>query len=257
MIIDAHMVLGSGKAWWDQVGTSSSSSTPPPPLREVNFEPTQVLEECARAGIDRACVVSPLNDTYEAANRYVADACAKHPKKLIGIAVHSPQREEGKLRQLLTNEVRSMGMKAVRSDGPPSRELLDIARELGIPVIYSPVLAPMQGPVRLFHMMTEYYPEVNFILPHMGRFSPDYSIAMEVPDFVARQKNMYFDTSATMYVKYLERAAKMVPIERILFGSCGPHLDARVAIETVRILELPKDKHEKVMGGNIAKILKL
>ena len=66
--------------------------------------------------------MSPVNETYEAANRYIADACEKHPDKLIGVAAHSPYREEGRIRKLLTTEVRSMGLKAVRSEGHPSRE---------------------------------------------------------------------------------------------------------------------------------------
>jgi hypothetical protein len=253
-VVDCHMVLGSGSAWWDQMNPGGGVSTS---LRQVNIEPSLVLDECAAAGIDRACVVAPVNEEYALANRHIAEACEKHPDKLIGIAAHSPQREEGRLRQLLTTEIRSMGLKAVRSDGPPSREMLDVVRDLGVPLIYSPVLMPLEGPARKFFMMTEYYPEVNFIVPHMGRYWPEYNAAIETVDFVRRQPNMYFDTSAIMYVKYLERAVRLVPIEKILFGSCGPHLDPRVAVETIRILNLPREKHEKVMGGNIIKLLKL
>ena len=131
-VVDCHMLLGSGTGWWDL--THGGSWRPPVPGQtRVKFEVSQVLEECSRAGIDRACVVSPVNDSYEAANRYIADACEKHPDKLIGIAAHSPYREEGKIAKLLTTEVRSMGLKAVRSEGHPSRELLDTVRELRDP----------------------------------------------------------------------------------------------------------------------------
>ena len=40
-------------------------------------------------------------------------------------------------------------------------------------------------------------------------------------------------------------------------GSCGPHLDARVAVETIRLLELPPGQEAKVKGGNILSLLKL
>jgi predicted TIM-barrel fold metal-dependent hydrolase len=255
-IVDCHMLLGSGTAWWDLANPGASRS-PVPGGRPVNYEITQVLEECSRAGIDRACVVPPVNNGYEAANRYIADACEKHPDKLIGFAAHSPQREEGRLRKMLTTEVRSMGLKAVRTEGHPTRELLDTVRELGIPLIYSPVLLPMQGPARMFYMLTEYYPDVAFIMPHMNGYCPDYITAMETVDHARLWPNFHFDTSATMYVKYLERATRLLPIEKILFGSCGPNLDARVAVETVRLLDLPPDKHAQVMGGNILKLLKI
>ena len=80
---------------------------------------------------------------------------------------------------------------------------------------------------------------------------------METIHHAKLMPNLYFDTSATMYVKYLERATRTVPIEKILFGSCGPHLDARVAIETIRLLELPPEQEAKVKGGNILSLLKM
>lgn len=106
-------------------------------------------------------------------------------------------------------------------------------------------------------MMTKYYPDVNFSLPHMGRFSPDFFIPMGVPDFVASHKDMLSDTSATRDVKYLERAAKAAPIARMISGSCGPHLDARVARQTICLLELPEEQEAQLTGGNILKLLKL
>ena len=64
--------------------------------------------------------------------------CERHAGSLIGFAAHSPPREAGRLRQMLTEEVKSMGLRAVRSDGHPTRELLDAALELNIPVLYYP-----------------------------------------------------------------------------------------------------------------------
>jgi predicted TIM-barrel fold metal-dependent hydrolase len=255
-VVDCHMLLGSGTGWWDLTNPGAGRAATPAG-RPVNYEVKHVLEECRRAGIDRACVMPPVNDSYEAANRHIADACEKHPDKLIGIAAHSPQREEGRLRKLLTTEVRSMGLRAVRSEGHPTRELLDAVRELGIPLIYSPLLLPMQGPARMFYMLTEYYPDVPLILPHMNGYCPDYIAAMETVDHARLWPNLHFDTAGTMYVKYLERATRTVPIGQILFGSFAPNLDARVAVETVRLLELPPDQHAKVMGGNILRLLKL
>ena len=133
-IVDCNMWMGSGGAW----GYVDAPASPLGTTREVKYEPRQVIDECDRAGIAKACVISLRHVEYADANRFIADECAKHPDRLIGIAVHSPQREEGRLRKLITDEVKSMGLKAVRSDGPPTRELLDVVRDLGIPVIYYP-----------------------------------------------------------------------------------------------------------------------
>ena len=255
-VIDCHALLGTGRAWWDQ-GNPLAGGRDAGSGRQVRFEAADVLNECDRAGVARACVHAPVNDTYDAANRAVAKACEQHPQRLIGFAVHSPQREAGRLRALLTTEVKSMGLRAVRSDGHPTRELLDVARDLGVPVMYAPVLPPTQGPARAFYLMTEQYPEVPFILPHVGKFWPDWVAMIEAVDLAKRQPNLYLDTSAVVYLKYLERAARELPPEQILFGSCAPHLDSRVAVEAVRLLELPPPQHAKVMGQNIARLLKL
>src|SRR5262245_37851384 len=176
-IVDAHMYLGAGGPWYP--GELSRASAPASrydegtpldsaDLKGDRFEPSHVLDACTQAGIDRACVQPRRHNEYSAANRFIADTCEKHANKLIGIAAHSPQRERGRIRQMLITEVRSMGLKAVRSDGHPSRELLDAARELAIPVIYY----PMNGPVaqmradytqEWFYLMADVYSDVNFI----------------------------------------------------------------------------------------------
>jgi predicted TIM-barrel fold metal-dependent hydrolase len=256
-VVDCHMLFGSGLGWWDVEHGGGSREGPAEKPAPLQYDVARILDQCGRAGINRACLLPLVNESYATANRAVADVCAKHPDRFIGFAAHSPEREEGRIRSLLTSEVRSMGLRAVRSDGHPTRELLDAVRELGIPLIYSPTVAPPVGPARMFYMLTENYPDVNFILPHMNRYCPDYIAAMEVVDYARLRPNFHFDTSATMYLKYLERATQTVPIEQILFGSCAPNLDAVVAVETIRLLELPPEQHAKVMGGNILRLLKL
>src|SRR5579872_3950927 len=157
MVVDCHALVGKGITWAD-------------PEREVDYDPAHLLEQSAQAGIDRICVLSPRVTDYQAANRHIARVCEQHPNKLIGFAVHSPQREAGHVRQTLTEEVKSMGLRAVRSDGHPTRELLDTAADLDIPVIYDSKLNRGQGPARWYHMIASTYPQVRFVLPHLGQY---------------------------------------------------------------------------------------
>jgi predicted TIM-barrel fold metal-dependent hydrolase len=73
----------------------------------------------------------------------------------------------------------------------------------------------------------------------------------------------------------LELAVHEIPADRILFGSCAPELDARVAMESMRLLHprssrdifvapskpvtagLTPEQKQKIMGGNILKLLKI
>lgn len=252
--VDGQMWIGDGYTWGDQNNPGTATSHP---AKKAKYEPNEVLEQCSRAGLDRACIVTMRSQEYQSANRSVADVCAKHPDKFIGIAAHSPQREQGRIRAMLTTEVKSLGLRAVRSDGHPTRELLETARDLGIPVIYYPDMQRIQGPAQFFHMPVQAYPEVNFILPYLGRYASSWWVHIEAIDLAKRYANVYLDTAALTEPKYLAQATQELPIEKILFGSCGPHLDTRIAVEAVRLLHLPPAHHAKVMGGNILRLLKM
>lgn len=243
-IVDCHALVGKGTTWAN-------------PGREVDYDPKNLLEQASRVGIERICVVSPRTSDYPTANRRVAQICEQYRDKLIGVAVHSPQQEAGRIRQTLVEEVRSLGLKAVRSDGHPTRELLDTAVELNIPVIYYPDQKDGHGPARAYYIMASTYPSVRFILPHLGQYCSQYWWAhMEALDLVKRYPNIYVDTSGIGSLKYLEMAVKELPADRILFASFAPELDPRVGRETIRLLKLSSEGSAKILGGNILELLR-
>src|SRR5690348_3825035 len=106
-VIDCHAIAGKGSTWAD-------------PPREVDYDVSLLLERGGEAGIQRHCIMPARNETYMDANRQIAALCGRHAGRLIGLAAHSPQRESGHLRQMLVDEVKSMGLRGVRSDGHPT-----------------------------------------------------------------------------------------------------------------------------------------
>ncbi len=241
-VVDCHALLGAGTTWAD-------------PPREVDYDLNLLFERGAEAGIDRHCVMPARNETYAEANKLVGRTCEKHAGKLIGIAAHSPQREAGRLRQMLIEEVKSMGLRGVRSDGHPTRELLDTARELKIPVIYYPG-GQRQELGRFYHMPASAYPDVTFVLPHLGQYlSLSWTAHMEAIDLVKRYRNVYVDTAGMGSLKYLEMAVRELPADRILFGTCAPEHDPRVEMEAIRLLKLRGNDHAKIAGSNILRLL--
>jgi predicted TIM-barrel fold metal-dependent hydrolase len=48
-----------------------------------------------------------------------------------------------------------------------------------------------------------------------------------------------------------EMAARELPPEKILFGTCAPEHDPRVEKEALRLLNLTADRYAKVAGENI------
>jgi predicted TIM-barrel fold metal-dependent hydrolase len=261
LLIDCNTALGDGRNW-------------EPKERLVNYDPETLLRYSAEAGIQRSCIMSTRNvlsvsaSFYKEENREIARLCEKHPDKFIGFAVHNPQAEEGTLRKILIEEVRSMGLKGLRTDGHPTREVLDAVAELNIPVMYYPNLTgfypegssgsrEFPGPASAYFLMATSYPSVNFILPHLGcyRSVQTWTAHIEAIELAKRFPNVYLETSGVMTHKYLEMAAAEVPAEKLLFGSNALEEDPRVEMHIVKLLKLPKQQETAVLGGNIRRLL--
>ena len=142
-----------------------------------------------------------------------------------------------------------MGLKGIRADGHPTRELLDTVAELKIPVVYYPLLGVTEpsagpgtagpdvytGPVRAYYVMATVYPTVNFILPHLGSYrSNEWWAHLEAIDLAKRFLNVFVETSGVLSHKYLEMAVREVPPGKILFGSNAPEEDPRVEMHAVK-----------------------
>lgn len=242
-VIDCHALVGVGSTWYD-------------PERKVDYTVSELLDRGAQAGIARHCVYPARSEAYPEANRAVARMCAEHRGKLIGFAAHNPQTEAGQLRRLLTEEVKLLGLRGLRSDGPPTRELMDAAQELSIPVMYYPKPARGQAIGGLVHMPASAYPKVNLVIPHMGQFrSLAWAPHMEALDLAKRYPNVHLDTSGLGSFKYLEMAMRELPAEKILFGTFAPELDPRVEREALRLLKLTAAAFAKVAGGNLLRLI--
>ena len=242
-VIDCHAYLGKGKSWYG-------------PEREVDYTVEALFERGEQAGIDQHCVGPPRNENYTQANAWVASLCKKHGGKLIGFAAHSPQREAGSLARALRDEVKSMGLSGVRSDGQPTRELLDAALELRIPVLYYPSGVEWQELGHFYHMPTMAYPKVDFIIPHIGQYcSWHWPPHIQAIDLAKRYRNVYLDISGVGSFKYVEMAARELPAEKILFGTCAPEMDPRMGTEALQLLKLPPDRYAKVAGANFRQLI--
>jgi predicted TIM-barrel fold metal-dependent hydrolase len=237
-IIDAHCHAGKGQAMSAPWTTYA--------------DPEVTLRRAEQAGIDQIVIFPIENPTYERANEEIAQLVARHPDKFIGFAKHDPVAEAGRIKTLLTREVKELGLKGLKLHKTPSREMLDVVAELKIPILFHP------PKVADFHMIAAAYPEVNFIMAHLGSFaSRDWSEHLAAIDVAKRYPNVYLETSSVVFFEYLELAAKELPAEKLLFGSDGPLVDSRVELYKIRLLKLSSDHEEKVLGGNLRRLLAL
>ncbi len=242
LVIDTHCHAGHGL----NAGKNDPACDP----WTTYNDPQWTLRRMAEAGIDRTIIFPINNTTYEEANEEIASYVRRWPDKFIGFAKHDAATEAGKIRGLLEREVRTLGLKGLKFHGVPSREMVEAAAELRIPILFHP------PKVNDCLDVIRSYPRVALILAHLGNFaSRDWREHVRAIEAAKRLPNLYLDTSSVVFVDYLEQAARELPAEKLLFGSDGPLVDSRVELHKVRLLKLPREKEQMVLGGNILRLL--
>jgi len=216
-------------------------------------DPEMTIQHAQEAGIDQTVIFPIYNTTYEKANEEIAQICRRHPGRFIGFANHSPVIEAGRIRSLLPHEYYDLGVRGVgEMEDVPTPELLDVVKELRIPVLIHPPhehVAPLNDFVPC-------YPDVNFIVAHLGSSgSEDFEEHLAAIKLVRHYPNVYLDTSSVVITRYLELAIEELGPQRILFASDEPESDCRLEIFKIRNLKLPKEHEEMILGGNILRLL--
>ena len=236
LVIDAHCHAGHGQ----------EMSAP----WTTRADPEITLRHMVEAGIDRTVVFPINNPEYEKPNQEIAEICGRYPGKFIGFAKHDPQTEAGRIARLLRHEVEGLGLKGLKLHKLPTREVLDAVSELKIPIIYHP------EKVSNFHMIAAEYPNIPFLMAHLGNFASEkWPEHLEAISVARRYPNVYLETSSVVFYKFLEMAARELGAGKLVFGSDGPELDSRVELYKIKLLKLAPADEAQVLGGNIARLL--
>ncbi|MEU2243714.1 amidohydrolase family protein [Streptomyces sp. NPDC018338] len=212
------------------------------------------LARAGRAGIDRTVLFPGFHDDYAVANRSVARIVAARPDRFLGFAFVHADRDAGRIARLVGTAVREygfVGIKAHRRDAPITREVCDAARHFGIPVLYDPM-----GEVAVAELLAEHYPDVPFVLPHLGSFADDWRAQRALVERLARCPNIHTDTSGVRWFDLLAEAVRRGGAEKVLFGSDGPWLHPGLELAKVRALGLGAAEEELVLSGNLLALVR-
>jgi len=240
MIVDAHCHAGEGDGLtgpWDTVA----------PLGAY-------LRRAHAAGIARTVLFPAFHSDYAVANRDVARIMSRRPERFYGFAFVHPRRDRGRVRAMVHEAVtrfRFVGLKVHRQDGRITREVCDTARAYGLPVLYDPM-----GEVAPVELAAGEYPQVNFIIPHLGSFADDWAAQRALVDILARRPNVYADTSGVRRFDLLVEAVRRAGPHKVLFGSDGPWLHPGLELAKVRALGLPPADEQLVLGMNIVRLIR-
>lgn len=211
------------------------------------------LRRARKAGIERTVLLAAFHSDYAIANASVARIVANHPERFYGLVFVHAQRDRGRIHRMVKHAVQRygfVGIKLHRHDARISREVCDAARAFRLPVLYD-----VMGEVAVAELLARQYPDVNFILPHLGSFPDDWSAQLALIDHLARHPNIYTDTSGVRYFDLLQQAVRRAGAHKVLFGSDGPWLHPGVELAKVRALELPAGDEALILGQNFLRLI--
>ncbi|HEV2148438.1 MAG TPA: amidohydrolase family protein, partial [Longimicrobiaceae bacterium] len=240
MVIDCHCHAGKGDGLTGPWDTDA-------PLEGY-------LRWAAEAGIGRTVVFAAFHSDYAVANREVARIVASRPDRLWGFAFVHPLRDRGRVAELVREAVERYGfrgIKAHRHDARLTREVCEAARAFGVPVLYD-----VMGEVSQVELLATEYPDVRFIIPHLGSFADDWRAQRALIPLLERHPHVYTDTSGVRRFDILQEAVRRVGARKFLFGSDGPWLHPGVELAKVRALHLPPAEERLVTGGNLLRLLR-
>ena len=239
MIIDCHCHAGKGDGLTGPWDTAA-------PLE-------QYLVRAAKAGIDRTVLFAAFHSDYQEANRQVARIVASRPDRFYGFAFVNADRDRGRVHKMLQVAVERYGftgIKVHRHDARITREVCERARVFSLPVIYD-----VMGEIPVVELLAEEYPDVPFIIPHLGSFSDDWRAQAGLIDHLARHANIYTDTSGVRRFDLLVEAVRRAGPEKLLFGSDGPWLHPGLELAKVRALKLTLADERLVLSKNLLRLI--
>jgi len=216
----------------------------------------QLLRIMDQYRIDRAIVMAPTEQFPK--NEEIA-ASLRNQARLLGFAVVNPYGEGAGVPEL-RNAITKWGMSGLKLmplrhayeiDGETAVPIMKAAAEFGIPVSIhsgSQFCLPWQ-----IADLARKFSTVPVIMDHMGwRYYVDgaINVAKEVP-------NIFLETALVGMPGYIRMAVDKVGPERVIYGSDYPTGHPSSMMANIDAANLKPADKELVMGGNLARILRL
>ena len=239
MIIDCHCHAGQGDGLTGPWDTAA-------PL-------DRYMKRATQAGIGRTVLFAAFHSDYAVANRAVARIVTSRPDRFYGFAFIHPVHDRGRVADLVREAVEQhgfVGIKVHRHDARITREICEVAATYRLPVLYD-----VMGEVSTVELLAVEYPQVSFIIPHLGSFADDWQAQHALIDHLVRHPNIYSDTSGVRRFDLLAEAVQRAGAHKLLFGSDGPWLHPGVELAKVQALDLSPAEQKLVLGGTLLKLI--
>lgn len=230
----------------------------------------ELIRRLDEVGVDKAITWPMVSYTREIApdNKAIYEAVQKYPDRIINFGGVNPMLGMDKARDELRRCIEQYGVRGVKLNGArdgydiddPDRSLplVEMINDAGIALAFHCGANDYERthPFRIAQV-SEAYPDLNIMIVHMGGgASPDISEA--VMEFAAMYPQWYLIDSEADYRKVLAGLQALGP-DRICYGSDTPFCPMRYewGIRQTVYQDLSEQDRDKVLGGNIARMLGL
>ena len=222
----------------------------------------ELIQSGNKIGVEKYIVhsVATKAEQVESINNFIIGACEKY-SQFVGFATMHPDYTNFAAE---LERVHKAGLRGVKlhpdfqkfqCDMPQMDAVYDKCAELNMPVLFhaGDCRYDFSGPARIAHIL-EKHPDLIVIAAHFGGYTEwDEAIKHLVG------KNVYFDTSSTLWKCPFEKANKMLKehgVDKFLFGSDFPMWDHEDEMTRVNKLDLNEEERQKILYDNGAALLK-
>lgn len=211
------------------------------------------LQRAQKAGIHKTVLFANFAPDYGEANRAVAAIVRKWPERFVGFAFVHAERDKGRIQPLVRTAIERYGFRGIkvhRHDAAISDEVCMAAREFGVPLLYD-----VMDEVDVIPCLAMDYPDVPFIIPHLGSFADNAAAQQECIGHIVDFHNVFADTSGVRFFDLLAAAIQTAGEHKFVFGTDGPWLHPAIELGKIRALLLSREAEEFITGRNIVRLL--
>ena len=240
MIVDAHCHLGETPHY----GQSAED----------------LLRQMDANGVDRAVIVGSGRHIVvenEEGNRSIAETVHRYPDRFYGFACVNPwygEKAINELRRAVTEGLVGLklhpSMQGYWANDPIVEPVIHTAIELRLPIYIHSGTPIYSLPLQIVEL-AEKYPAGTFIMGHMG--GADFYV--DVSSSAKRAPNLYYETSLTCHVGYVDQIIVQAGHQRVLFGSDSPTSQQAAELLKVRLARMTDAQCKDVLGENFIHLL--
>ncbi len=225
------------------------------------------LSDCLRqmdeGGVERfaahSVALTPHN--VESINRFILEAHAQYPDRIVPFATIHPQMED---MQATVDKIVEQGFKGIKIhpdmqkfavDAPCAEAMMEaIEGRLPLLIHCGDYRYDYDGPRRVLHLRQN-HPKLQMICAHFGGWGEWDSAAEMLPGH-----NLIVDTSSSLYRWSAEKATEAVRrfgVENVLFGTDYPMWSPAEELKRFMSLDLTDQEREDILWNNSVRLLKL